>query len=1192
MSTPPASRYHLRLYLLGPPRVETMGRALDIARRQVRALLYVLAAELQPVPREHLVFLFWPDQPEAAGRRNLTHLLTHLRATLSGADLVWASADRVGLTEERVWSDSAALLEAARRLPPSEPADVHLRASLAAVELYRGPFLDGFSLPGSAEFELWVLRQRRRCERTYLRLLTALVDRSLAERDLEAAIAWSQRHLATDPLAEEVHRRLIELYAATGRRAAALRQYEHCAGVLERELGVRPLPETRAAYEAALREAPTLPVTRAAPVVPGPPPSRDPPLVGRAEALRHLYEAFADSRAGRGRVVLILGEAGIGKSRLMATFAHRISGEARVATAGGRIGGERVPYRPVIRLLRTLMELPTPDPAGDPGPPPLFGGLDDVWLAELSRLVPELRTRRSDLAPALGGDAADARARLIEAACRAVFSVAEASGPLILGIDDLQWIDDATHDWLLCLAEGLAERRCLLLIGCRSDEHETLDPLREALARRAIVRELPLAGLDRPALGELVEQVLNQYPAHGITPAGRVALTERLSAVTGGNPFFALEILRALTESPHPASPDQALAALPLPETVRQAVTARLRRLSPAAIQLMESGAVLRTSFGVDAAARTAGRDELEAIDALDELTARLILVEHEGVYGFQHEITRQVVEGDLSPVRRQLLHRRAGHALAQLGGARPASIAEHYDLGGEPALALPYYAKAAAEAEALLAWEVVVELQARRLMALDRVDPDRRHPVYLAQRGEILASRAHAHFLQGHLQARDQDLDDLTALAGAAADERLQLQAQIEQVRYLNLDAHYARAIEVAQAALPLTSQLHDGAARSRLLAQIGFAHYFLGEPGPALDALQEALAATGGTDDPALRGRISHILGYVHFHLGDYARALACQEEALACHRAAGDPNRVAWDGLDVGAARLELGRTEEAEALIVEHLTLARRIGSRPAEAYGLTLYGCVALHRGDYPTALARFSEASSLQQSLHSDHGAVAAQLGTGLALSRLGELEAARRELTQAAHRARAIDHRRRLAEVLLALGRLEDTAGRRETAGRHLAEALTLARETRCWEVVTVALIAHAALARHAGHIPQAVALATEALAAAEAHALPGPRAWAEAELGLALLDQGDAQAALEHTERAVAGRERLHEAWIGHDALHRAHEQVLRTLGQHAAADAQRALADASLARKASYLAKASTSAPQSRSRAFRGP
>src|SRR5262249_37584311 len=221
---------------------------LAIPRRQARALLYRLAAHLRRVPREQLCYLFWPDTPEANARRSLAHLLTHLRRALPDPALVLTADDRVGLDPQLAWSAVAAAEQLLATIGPGRAA-----ALQQVADLVRAPFLEGFALPDSAEFDSWAAQERQGWERRYLEALAALVEHHAAHRAYAAAIAAAERYLATDELAEEIHRRLIGLYAATGDRSAARRQFDRCAAALERELGVTPMPETQAIYEATLR---------------------------------------------------------------------------------------------------------------------------------------------------------------------------------------------------------------------------------------------------------------------------------------------------------------------------------------------------------------------------------------------------------------------------------------------------------------------------------------------------------------------------------------------------------------------------------------------------------------------------------------------------------------------------------------------------------------------------------------------------------------------------------------------------------------------------------------------------------------------------------------------------------------------------------------------------------------------------
>jgi DNA-binding SARP family transcriptional activator len=256
---------------------------IDLTRRQTRALLYRLATALEPVSRDHLCFLFWPDQSDIVARRNLTKLLAHLRSALPQPNLLVVSGENIQLDPQQVWSDTVAFTE---QYPLSSTTTI---ASLdTAVTLYRGAFLNGFALAHCPEFDLWVGQQRRFFEQQYLQALARLIELTAAAHDYGAAIGYAQRYLGHDELAEEIHRRLIECYAASGERGAALRQYEECVAILERELGVDPLPETRAAYMAALSYQP-LPVHQGTPeLVWSTLPGFDTTLVGRANTFTQL----------------------------------------------------------------------------------------------------------------------------------------------------------------------------------------------------------------------------------------------------------------------------------------------------------------------------------------------------------------------------------------------------------------------------------------------------------------------------------------------------------------------------------------------------------------------------------------------------------------------------------------------------------------------------------------------------------------------------------------------------------------------------------------------------------------------------------------------------------------------------------------------------------------------------------------
>ncbi len=1145
----------LRVRLLGFPTVSWRGQTLDVPRRQVRALLFRLAATPLPLPRERLCYLFWADTAESAARRSLSRLLSHLRGALPDPRLLLTPAGSVALDSERVFCDVVAFQQLADR-------DEDIDALRRAAELYRGPFLAGFSLAGSPEFEAWILEQQRVYERRYLEALKALIESTTRRQQYDQAIAYAQRYLATDELGEDVHRRLIHLYAATGDRMAAQRQFERCVAVLERELGVRPLPETREAYEKALdgrrpRQARTAPHLSWATL----PTSLDVPLVGREKVCGRLREALAQARAGHGQIVLLSGEQGIGKSRLMETFAARSKDRALVLAAAALAREQALPYQPVAEVLRSV-----------PQPQILTAATQPVWLAEAARLLPELRDRHPDLPRPLPTEPLEARTRLLEALCRMTLGLARRQRPLLICLDDLHWADSGTLDWLLGLSRHMAQAAgagCpMLVLGTyRTEDQEAMNELRHHLTRLGVLSEVRLTGLKPDAVLQIVRHVTEARP-------GAAALSRRLHRATGGNPFFLVETLRVLQEAGDLSEDLTALETIPLPSTVQQAIEARLRRLDPQARQVLEAGASLGDPFSFELVRRTAGRREMETINSLDDTVARQLLIEDAAGYRFRHALIRQAVEATLSPVRRHLLHRRAARALKEIDAQATGRIARHLELGGEEQHALEYYRQATRRARELFAWQEAERIQGRMLRLLDRLDPDHSKREYRAVRGEILTDRAHLRYLQGRLADRDADLAALASLAEANDDDDLRLLTALHRVRYLNLGGSYQEAIAEGEQGLTLARRMGDGSAEARLLAHVGFAHYFLGEPQPALTALEEAMEASGEEMTLTMRGRIAHILGYVTYHLGQYSEALAHHLEAYRCSARMADHNRTAWNLMDVGFLHLKLGRLSQAEACLRASLALARQIDADPAEAYAETLLGDWHLCRGSYAAALDRFRASLDRQVAVGSRHGVVAAEDGAGFALYHLGELDRARKTLQRALDHALEIGHRRHVALALIGLGLVEmakPAEGSAHAARKHVKEALTVARESQCPENVAYALAALARADRQRGRPAAALDHAREAAQVAEQHDLPSCRVWADVETGLALLAQEKPQEALDYTKSSLEALPHMHQDCIGSEEVRGANTRVLEALGCAGEAREQAALAAAAIQAKA---------------------
>lgn len=643
----------LVIRLLGHPEIRSGSECIDIPRRQVRALLFVLASQPNLIPRSQLCTLFWPDSPDPAARRNLSHLLTHLRRALPDPDLLQTPGEQVRLDANRVWCDTAVFQH--HYLAWQKTGQT---ANLpAAAALYRGTFMDGFYLPRNSEFDQWLSCQQQFWEETYLKLLAGLIEVSIAAGRLEAAIGYAEDFLTINDLAEEIHCRLIELYAANGDRQAATRQFEHCARVLQAELGVRPLPRTEAAIRATAADAPPPPrVNRTWSVHP----SLNVDMVSRDDELRRLEQCFLQVQAGQSRMVLISGEGGIGKSRLAAEFLRVRERQTLIASATCRPFKATVALFPLVEAMRELLEsLTTAVPA-------VIAPLEEMVLPDtavrLHSLLPSrAETIKDNSAPPAGRP-------LFENLEQIAVTLAKGAHPLIVLLDDLQWADPPTLDWLGHMASRPDPLRLMLIGTCCCEPTQALARLRHQIQRVRACPELRLKRLDAAAVAAILRQVVSDQPA------SIAAAADHIHALTGGNPLFILELIRALREQDMAICDMGSESSTLNLNSIREVIRTRVDYLSPLARQILEAVAAIDAYPCFDWIRLTAGRSDIEVMDGLDELVQRHLLDVEGTCYQFSHRLVRNTVLSDLGAVRRELLERRARAAVAQLA-ADPTAI-------------------------------------------------------------------------------------------------------------------------------------------------------------------------------------------------------------------------------------------------------------------------------------------------------------------------------------------------------------------------------------------------------------------------------------------------------------------------------------------------------------------------------------
>lgn len=652
----------LRARLLGPMDLKFGEQQLPLDSARAECLLaYLLLHRDVPQPRQRLAFLLWPDSAEGQAHTNLRKVLHTLRRALPDADRLIEVGPRTlrWRPDAPLWLDVEQFEGAVAGGQFEE-----------AVRLYAGELLEG-------RYDEWLADERERLAGLHLAALERLVRLREHDQRWPDALRCAERLVALDPLREESHRLLIELCHASGDRARAVRAYHACAATLERELGIAPSSGTRAVYESliAARSAPTgtkVPSTS--------------PFVARVAEQSQLAAVWGAAASGQARLLLVTGEAGVGKTRLvdeLRAHAGAVTVEARAYPAEGPLA-----YGIAAAWLRSQ-----PVAAR-------LSRLERPQLTELARLLPELA---ADVTPPEPLPEAELRHRLFGAIARAILT---AGTPLLLIADDAQWADPQSLALIHYLMRAFPSARLLVAATARReelDEDHPLAGLTTALQALGRFTEIGLDRLDREETALLAQRVTG-------APLEATGL-ERLYADSEGNPLFVVEALQ----------PDAPAAA----PKVQAVIAGRLARLSRPAAELAGAAAAIGRAFTADLLAAATGLEEQAFIGALDELWRRGIVRAHgPNSYDFSHGRIRDAASAALSPPRQRQVHLAAARALERSENAAAAAIALHYENAGATADAVRWHERAAEAAQWLHAHADAIRALERALALSEDLPP------------------------------------------------------------------------------------------------------------------------------------------------------------------------------------------------------------------------------------------------------------------------------------------------------------------------------------------------------------------------------------------------------------------------------------------------------------------------------------
>ncbi len=822
----------LRVTLLGGFEARfASGASVRLRMKKAQALLAYLGTRPgQSHSRDKLAALLWGEKSEEHARGGLRHALVALRVALTNAlpPPLRIEGQTLALNPRGVEIDVVTFEQWVAEGTP--------QALETAAELYRGDLLFGFTV-NEPLFEEWLVAERERLREIAVGAFTRLLAEQSKAASTHPAIQTAMRLLALDPLQENVHRTLMRLYARQGRRGAALRQYEVCVGALQRELGTMPEAETRQVYRELLTWPAGLQDARAdhcslSAQKAGPPPPDLPeaetPLFGRETELARLRQLLDEAVRGHGHVATVVGEAGVGKTRLISALtADALVRRFRVLIGRCHESDSILSFGPWVDACRSGTISATEE---------ILGALHPTRRAELTRLLPEAGTAGLPLA---GNSALP----LFESVAELVESVA-AHQPLVLVLEDMHWADEMSLRLLTFVSRRIATWRTLLVMTARDEELDASRARRtlQALAAGSHTTSITLSPLSRANIALLVRSLARV----GTGAESMARMEDHIWAMSEGNPFVAVEAMRALDHTAPREDGRETLGAPLLPSSVRELVDQRLDRLSGTSQELLAAAAVIGRRFDFSLLVSVGRVDERDAAAAVEEMVRQHVLQAVGYQLEFTHERVRDVAYGRLLPPRLRLLHRAVVEAL------------ETTPLSNRP-------------------YDEIEQLAHHALCGELREKAAR----YLRQAGERAAARsalsqARAWFEQalGALEA----LPESRSVLEEAFEVRLALRPVLMQL------VEFQRCLDVLGEAEAMAERLDDDGRRGRVAASLANMHTRLDDPDAALVHGRRALAIAGRSGDLRLRILATSFVGYAHFCRGEFARSVELATANLA--------------------------------------------------------------------------------------------------------------------------------------------------------------------------------------------------------------------------------------------------------------------------------------------------------------------